>query len=219
MATPYLQIQVDETPSTQDLARDELEELPVVIIARRQSEGRGRSGAGWINAPAGLAVSLAKRSGDETRPVSLMAGIAAIRSLPGLELKWPNDLMVGGEKVGGILVERSGSTLVVGAGVNLWWPDAPEGIGAIYEAEPPSERHVEIGAMWAAELMRLLESDGWPIDEYRAACSTIGGQITWQPDGQGVAVAVDEDGSLVVEFDGGRQNLHSGSVTHIRRTG
>jgi biotin-(acetyl-CoA carboxylase) ligase len=73
-----------------------------------------------------------------------------------------------------------------------------------------------MGALWAAELLRLLDGDGWPIDEYRSACSTIGRAITWEPDGRGVAVAVDNDGSLVVESDVGRQNLHSGSVAHIR---
>jgi BirA family biotin operon repressor/biotin-[acetyl-CoA-carboxylase] ligase len=216
MATPYLQIQVDETPSTQDLARERLVDLPVVVIARRQSEGRGRSGAAWMNAPAGLAVSLATQASDETRPVSLMAGVAALRSLSGLELKWPNDLMRGEEKVGGILVERSDGRLVVGMGVNLWWPDAPDGIGGVHQSEPAANRHAEMGALWAAELLRLLDGDGWPIDEYRSACSTIGRAITWEPDGRGVAVAVDNDGSLVVESDAGRQNLHSGSVAHIR---
>lgn len=216
MATPYLQIQVDETPSTQDLARETLVDIPVVVIAMRQSQGRGRSGADWINAPSGLAVSVAMETIDETRPVSLMAGVAAVGTLGGLDLKWPNDLMADGQKVGGILVERSGPLLTVGMGVNLWWPGAPEGVGAVWDDDPGPDRHAEIGAFWAAELMRLLDADGWPVEEYRSACSTIGRDITWEPAGRGVAIDVDSDGSLLVDSDGVSQSLHSGSVSHIR---
>ncbi|HEX5696965.1 MAG TPA: hypothetical protein VFZ15_11300, partial [Acidimicrobiia bacterium] len=59
MATPYLQLRRDEVPSTQDLARSELDRLPTVVIAERQTAGRGRTGAAWLTAPRALAASLA----------------------------------------------------------------------------------------------------------------------------------------------------------------
>ena len=129
MATPYLQLWAEEVASTQDLARSELDSLPVVVAAQRQTAGRGRGGAPWLSAPRALAVSLAFRPpDDDLRPFSLMAGVAAARGLEGVSLKWPNDLMAGGAKVGGILVERA-DEVVIGMGVNLWWPGCPRGHG------------------------------------------------------------------------------------------
>jgi BirA family biotin operon repressor/biotin-[acetyl-CoA-carboxylase] ligase len=216
MATPYLQLWAEEVPSTQDLARSELGALPVLVAAERQTAGRGRGGAAWLSAPRALAVSVAFRpSDDDLRPFSLMAGVAAARVLEGVGLKWPNDLMSDGAKVGGILVERA-DELVVGMGVNLWWPDAPEGIGALHDADPGAVKHARIAAMWAAELMRLVDADEWPLDEYRSLCSTLGKTISWEPDGHGNAVDVAEDGSLVVEVSGGRQTLTSGAIKHLR---
>ncbi len=216
MATPYLQMKVDEVPSTQDLARSEMSELPVAVIASGQSQGRGRSGAAWVNAPRALAVSLAVSLPEEIRPVSLVAGVAALRALDGLGLKWPNDLMVGDLKVGGILVERSDDVTVVGMGLNLWWPAPPSGVGAVLDSDPGAGRHAELGALWVAELMRLLETKGWPLAEYLAASTTVGREISWDPGGRGTAVGVLEDGSLVVEAGGVRRQLRSGAVRHVK---
>ena len=217
MATPYFQLRVEHVPSTQDVARAELEDLPVLVIAAGQTHGRGRSGAEWLNADRALAVSLAYgHDPEDRRPVSLMAGVAAVRSVERATLKWPNDVLVDGAKVGGILVERSDGVTVVGLGLNLLWPDAPEGAAAIFEADPGENAHVEIAALWGAELMELLDSDGWPRSAYRDNCETIGRHITWEPDGSGRAVDVDEDGGLVVETPEGQETLHSGAVRHIR---
>lgn len=216
MATPYLQHKIASTPSTQDLARELLEDLPVLVIAAEQTAGRGRSGAVWDTAPRALAVSLAFFAEDDHRPHSLMAGVAAHRAIEGVELKWPNDVMVGDDKLGGILVERTDPVVVVGLGVNLWWPDRPEGVGALYADDPGEARHVEVGALWGAELMRLLDQGGWPFDEYVAACKTIGRDITWEPDGSGKAMGIAEDGGLVVETGTGEQTLYSGAVRHVR---
>jgi len=217
MATPYLQLMREEVPSTQDLARAELDRMPVVVISQRQTEGRGRTGATWLTAPRALAVSLAFHAAEgDGRPFSLMAGIAAVRAMAGTRLKWPNDLVVDDLKIGGILVERSGAVTVAGIGVNLWWPDPPEGIGALSEIDPGSTAHAEIGALWAAELIHLLDDDGWPQDEYRDACATLGRQITWEPGGAGVAVDISSEGELIVETRGSRQAIGSGAIRHVR---
>lgn len=217
MATPYFQIRVQQAPSTQDAARAELEDLPVLFIAAGQSQGRGRSGAGWLNAERALAVSLAYRhEPDDRRPVSLMAGVAAVRATDGTTLKWPNDVMVDGVKVGGILVERSEGVTVVGLGLNLWWPTPIEGAGAIYEEDPGEDRHAEVGALWGAELMEILDGRGWPIEAYRRSCETVGRPVSWEPGGSGLAVDVDEQGALIVDTSEGRETLYSGAVRHIR---
>ena len=227
MATPYFQIRREKVASTQDVAREELDRLPVLVLSREQTAGRGRSGSDWQTAPSALAASLAMRmEASESRPISLMAGIAAVhaadavalqaQNVPVATLKWPNDVLIDGSKVGGILVERSGDVVVTGLGLNLWWPEAPEGVTGLFEERPSDDFYAEIGALWGAELMRLVDRHGWPVDEYRTICSTIGAEITWQPSGSGTAVDVDAEGCLVVETAQGRQVLRSGAVTQIR---
>jgi BirA family biotin operon repressor/biotin-[acetyl-CoA-carboxylase] ligase len=207
----------EEVPSTQDLALEEMAELPVVVIAPTQSRGRGRSGADWANSPRGLAVSVALRSDPgEARPLSLMAGVAAARALPGVGLKWPNDVESGGGKAGGILVERTGDVVVVGMGLNLWWPAPPVGFSALEMEDPGPDRHREIGALWAAELLALIRGNGWPIDEYREDSTTLGREITWEPDGSGLAVDIADSGALVVDSGSERIEIHSGAIRHVR---
>jgi BirA family biotin operon repressor/biotin-[acetyl-CoA-carboxylase] ligase len=206
----------EEVSSTQDLARDRLDRFPVVVISPRQTEGRGRTGASWENAPRALAVSVAfiADEGDD-RPFSLMAGVAAARAAPQVALKWPNDVMVEDLKVGGILVERSGQEVVAGLGLNLWWPDAPDGIGALSEHDPGPEAHAAIGGLWAAEFLHLVDLEGWPRREYLDRCSTLERHVSWEPGGFGVAVDVAEDGGLVVVTDRARHTIYSGAVRHI----
>lgn len=217
MATAYFQIRVDSVPSTQDVARREIAELPVLVLAPRQTAGRGRSGAEWLTADRAFAVSLAFRvSGEPARPYSLMAGIAATRAFEGTTLKWPNDVMVDDRKVGGILVERSGDLVVVGFGLNLWWSEPSPGAGAIFDDDPGEEAPFRLGALWGAELVELIDGEGWPSDAYREVCVTLGQEITWDPDGSGTAVDIADDGALIVETDAGRESLYSGSVRHVR---
>ena len=215
MATPYLQLRVEEVPSTQDRALAELGTLPVVVIAQRQTAGRGRSGASWLSAPRALAVSLAFRPGEsDHRPFSLMAGVAAARAVD-LTLKWPNDLMRGDEKLGGILVEQ-GDEVVVGMGLNLWWPDPPPGAAALHVQDPGADLHAEIAGLWAAEMMALVDGEGWPENEYRARCSTLGREITWDPEGRGTALDIAESGALIVKTRDEVTELFSGEIRHLR---
>lgn len=217
MATPYFQLRLDRVPSTQDVARDRLEDLPLLVLARAQTQGRGRAGADWMTADRALAASLAfHHEVEEGRPLSLVAGLAALRATANTSLKWPNDVLVDDAKVGGILVERYGDATIIGLGMNLWWHDAPEGTGALFADDPGEEKYAELGALWGAELMELLDAEAWPIDAYRKSCVTLGRDITWDPDGAGRAVDVAVDGALVVETPSGREVIYSGAVRHVR---
>jgi BirA family biotin operon repressor/biotin-[acetyl-CoA-carboxylase] ligase len=218
MATPYLQIFTEDVPSTQDMAADRLADLPVAVIASSQSQGRGRSGAEWENADRSLAVSVAWRPEDgDHRPFSLMAGVAAVRALDhGITLKWPNDVTRSEKKVGGILVERGEGKAVAGLGVNLAWAAPSDGAGALFDDDPGSVAYRELGALWVAEFMALVEAEGWPIDEYRATCSTLGREITWEPNGAGIAAGIGDSGVLLVETPRGIEEIHAGAVHHVR---
>lgn len=218
MATPYFQLRFESVPSTQDVARERFDSLPLLVLASSQTRGRGRSGSGWENADRALAASLIfKPEAEDHRPFSLMAGVAARRAAEDTRLKWPNDVLTNaGLKTGGILVERDDAATVIGLGLNLWWADPPPGAGALYQTDCGPDRHLEVGALWGAELMDLIATEGWPIDEYRDSCETLGREIEWAPDGRGRAIGIADDGALIVEVDGSEDRLVSGAVRHVR---
>lgn len=132
----------DSLPSTQTLAIELAEQGEpggLAILARRQSQGRGRAGRAWQSEPGNLHLSVLLRPADPAREIAghaLLAAVAlheaAFHHAPGrpLRLKWPNDLMEDGAKLAGILAEASLDPaggiahLVLGFGVNL--AHAPE---------------------------------------------------------------------------------------------
>ncbi|WP_441711418.1 biotin--[acetyl-CoA-carboxylase] ligase [Hyphomicrobium sp. 2TAF46] len=113
------------------------EELPLWVVADSQTGGRGRSGRTWVSRPGNLHASVAFRCGaplDKAGQLSLLAGIAVIDAVrttmdlaPGtdLRLKWPNDILIGSAKAGGILVESTSARIgpgflaILGFGLNL----------------------------------------------------------------------------------------------------
>ena len=228
MATPYETLVFDSTTSTQDEVWARLGSAPLLVVARAQTRGRGRSGAEWANAPRALAASLGLRPHWPTPSwplLTLVAGVAALRALGDagsrLMLKWPNDLMLGPLKVGGLLTEATGDTVVAGWGANLFWPSPPEGVGALFDSHPGSGAGTEIAQKWADQLLRLAagEPGDWPRHEYRRRCSTLGRVVTWVPDGTGTAVDISPDGGLVVETDTGLRTLTSAAVSELRDRG
>ena len=127
MATPYVLNSEVEVTSTQDLARTHYAGRPLVWMAERQTDGRGRTGNAWLTADEAVAVSIAFEPDwpDDQLPVlSLVAGLSATIALEqhgaaGVYLKWPNDIIGSRGKIGGILAEVSGGVAVVGLGLNL----------------------------------------------------------------------------------------------------
>jgi BirA family biotin operon repressor/biotin-[acetyl-CoA-carboxylase] ligase len=99
------------------------------LIADRQSDGKGRQGRDWIGGEGNfMGSTVVKLTGREASPscLAMVAGLAVYETvfvrlpLPAkLELKWPNDLLLAGGKLAGILLERHGDTVIVGIGVNL----------------------------------------------------------------------------------------------------
>ena len=226
MATPYVTIVRNVVASTQDLAASELSRSgrPVLVVAREQTSGRGRSGRVWHQAPQAVAASFAFPTegvgvGDA---FSLTVGLAvreAIKATTGVEvgLKWPNDIQVDGRKVGGILVEMDEQRVVVGCGLNLVWPDPPEGIGALLTSSPSPDLARILSEGWVERV--LSAGDSWDREAYVQACTTIGTRVTWEPGGTGMAVGVDQDGGLVVDSPEGRRVLRSGEVRAVRTSG
>ena len=181
----------------------------LVIGADHQTAGRGRRGRAWESpAGSGLLVSVVLRPVPPL--VTLAAGLAAAEACEALagvatSLKWPNDVLVGDRKLGGILSELVGDAAVVGLGLNLTW--APEGAACL----GPDVERTELLAAYLAGL------DNPPnvLDRYRSRCATIGRRVRVELPGEtveGMAEAVDAEGRLVVD---GRK-ITAGDVVHLR---
>jgi BirA family transcriptional regulator, biotin operon repressor / biotin---[acetyl-CoA-carboxylase] ligase len=209
----------------------------VVVVADHQTAGRGRWGRSWTAPPgSSLLVSVVLRPGpdpDALALVPLATGLAAVDACldvagfaPGL--KWPNDLVVDGAKLGGILAELvpppdgAPPAVVVGVGVNLRWPtegtgdlDSLQGDGeggaAVAVAEEVAGRSLARDTVLDAFLValeRCYEALGDPrsreafIEQYRQRCVTLGQAVRVELPGgewvEGQAVDVAPDGRLAV---------------------
>lgn len=195
----------------------------MVVVSDRQEYGRGRRDRTWISAPGAVAVSVAcepRWPAGRWGLLSLLAGLRAAEALGGeVSLKWPNDLLVGEEKVGGVLVEGSGGVAVAGCGINLWWPDSPRGMTGLDEHPPSDSRREEIAHAWAGGFLEAALDPGggaFSLDDYRRRCVTLGQWVRWGAEAVGRAVGINSEGELVVESADGRRSLRSEEVAHIR---
>ena len=194
--------------STQEVAR----ELPIgsVVVADHQTAGRGRLDRRWSSPPnSALLASFVLEPGPL---LSLAAGVAAAEACgPEVRLKWPNDLMLRGRKLGGILVEVSGGKAIAGIGINL--TSAPPGAARL---DRPRDELLdalrEKLSSWAsAPPDRILA-------RWRQLSITIGRRVRVEMPGrtfEGVAQDIADDGSLLV--DGER--VSAGDVIHLKQPG
>ncbi len=236
---------VDETVSTNDLARTAAESGcadGATFIADSQTAGRGRGGRTWLSTPGDcvlLSVVLRQPIPADSLGLLTMLGACAvastIQSSAGLscDLKWPNDVQIGGRKVAGVLVESSllGETVqyaVVGIGVNLRLDtDVLPAIRATATSiERETGRPVD-RASFIVELLRQLDERYTALalgqsdqiyDEWRGRLSTLGKHVTLtSADGSEVEVDVTDvlpDGSLIGRRpDGSRMVAVLGDVT------
>jgi BirA family transcriptional regulator, biotin operon repressor / biotin---[acetyl-CoA-carboxylase] ligase len=208
--------------STNDVLREAAragEPSGLVVISDAQTAGRGRADRAWATLRGGLALSVLTRP---TRPRSdwvwlpLMAGLAVRDAAHALGaeaavVKWPNDVLVDGRKLAGLLAEVEGDAVVLGVGMNI--AVAPEGAAAV---AGPRERVAAEVLDRLGHALTAWELGGDVREAYRAACATVGQQVRVElPGGEvvtGVAETVDDSGCLVVA---GRP-LSAGDVIHVR---
>ncbi len=205
----------------------------LVVVADHQTAGRGRLGRKWVAPPgASLLVSVLLRpsiAAEGWHVLVMAAGLAmaeALQTTTGVVagLKWPNDLLVGDRKLGGILAEASGDALVVGIGVNIEWSEVPDDLTLIatacnLEGGVAVTRSVVLDEFLARYSARLGDLDASRA-AYEARLTTVGQRVrVEQTDGVlvGVARGVDELGRLLlVNDDGTVESITVGDVVHLR---
>lgn len=231
----------DSVASTMDVARESLRSCSAVtkwrcILTYDQTAGRGQRGRTWFALPGqSFCATFLYRSREMTPSragsFALLAGVAVVealkRSLSGssqpydIGLKWPNDVLLNGKKLGGILVEmvqeaEGGWVVLIGVGINLTIPAfpaevAPFATSLLCESLPsptPEEFAHTLYATLKAQVLRLKnEGLGGLVEQWRDFDRTTGRRFSFEEAGvalQGVATGISEEGMLCLHLETGK---------------
>jgi BirA family biotin operon repressor/biotin-[acetyl-CoA-carboxylase] ligase len=219
----------------------------LVLAAEEQTAGRGRLGRRWVSPPGtSLAFSVLLRP-DHLPParrpwIPLLAGVAvaaALRDRAAVDarLKWPNDVLVGGAKLAGILAEQHRDAVVVGVGINVTVrrEDLPvptatsllletatgmDPAASLDRSELLAAVLCELERWYRAEAAARSADESGLRAEYLRRCATVGGRVRVElPGGRsltGVAADVDAGGCLLVRTPSGLTPVTAGDVVHVR---
>lgn len=231
------------TESTNDDVRERLAagaRPPYAVLAEAQTSGRGRRGRSWASPVASnLYVTLAEalpEGPESARGLSLAVGVAVAEGLDrvtgvDVDLKWPNDLLHGGRKLGGILVELaqgpSGTAAVIGVGLNVRVPP--------YVAAGIDQAWTDLSGLGAGEVSRnelagaIVASIHQTLTHFRAHGFDALLRARWQSRDpyfdrrivvsgehlrlEGTERGIDDDGQLLIATDQGVERLGAGEVS------
>jgi BirA family biotin operon repressor/biotin-[acetyl-CoA-carboxylase] ligase len=230
---PWTIVRLGIVGSTQTVAKEHLatgQGAGIVIVAEGQTDGRGRRNRSWHSPDGGLYMTVLLKPVGEVRLIPLLGGVVvaeAIRATAGLGvgLKWPNDVLIGGKKVGGVLAESGWSNeevrhVLLGMGVNLnnpvpdWLPDATslsKELGEMVDIDAFLHRLLETLDLY---LLRMESDPELILSSWRESSLTLGKMVcVTDRSGEtvsGFAVDVDQDGSLIVDCGGEIKRVVSG---------
>jgi len=224
----------DRLPSTNARARELATRgaNDLAVVAAEQTGGRGRRDRTWASPPGGIWLSILLRPTAPAAhaPVYTLGGAVAVAdAVPaavGARIKWPNDVLVGGRKLAGVLTETAttGGELdwvIVGIGLNANVDPAD------LPGEDPTSLRAELGPVDRRQLaQRMIERThelaGAPAEilpAWRRLADTLGRRVRVETDTEtivGEAVDVTFPGALVVETPGGRRTVAAGECEHLR---
>jgi BirA family transcriptional regulator, biotin operon repressor / biotin---[acetyl-CoA-carboxylase] ligase len=225
-------------PSTMDTAREKARQGALegtVVIAGEQTAGRGRLKRSWLSPEGNVALSLIMRPDIVSLPYLIMiASLAAARSIDAVtgqktQIKWPNDVLIAGKKVCGILIENEfkGNNVafsVIGIGINTdlkvaGYKEIADTAASLSSGPNSGLRLKLIQALLSEfEVFYLKLPEGKPIYEaWRGRLVTLGKKVraTWGTQViEGVAESVDEDGALYIRDEEGElRKVVAGDVT------
>lgn len=200
------------------------------LRAERQTAGRGRQGRDWVSPAGNLYASTLVRLRPSDPPPATLALVAAVALQEAVaafgviaQLKWPNDLLVDGAKLSGILLERVENAVIVGIGVNL--AQCPEGLEraatrlSAYGPAPDPQAFAETLAESFARWLARWRGEGLSVvrERWLARAHVPGTALTARlADGSaqdGLFDGLSADGALILRLaDGSRHVIHAGDV-------
>ncbi|WP_372340568.1 biotin--[acetyl-CoA-carboxylase] ligase [Sphingomonas sp. BT-65] len=201
------------------------------LRAERQTGGKGRQGRAWDSPPGNLYASTLVRLRPADPPAATLALVAAVAleeavrvfRAAGATIKWPNDLLVDGAKLSGILLERAEDAIVIGIGVNLAHhpdlPDRPTTSLAAHAAPTDPATFLDVLAETFARWLARWRQEGldpvrqrW-LDRAHAPGTALTARL---PDGEAIEGLFDgltSDGALILRLaSGARRVIHAGDV-------
>ena len=216
-----------------DSTNDEAKRIDInkdfhVIIAEKQTSGRGRQGKKWSSPDSGnIYMSICTENDLSSIPISLIAGLAcknAINKTSGkalIMLKWPNDILLNNKKIGGILVEiesyQKKIRTIVGIGINLnikkeesWWGD-------LSECGLETKRNELINFI-LSEFIKISNDlhCNW-LNEWKNSCIHMNKEIMLENTNsfqkKGIFKDIDEKGNAIIETDIGEEVISSGEIS------
>ena len=212
-----------------------------LVLARRQKKGRGRRGNSWASPKGGLWFSLLLRHQEsfEDAPTSLLAGYAVSQAVDEVArvattLKWPNDILLNGKKIGGVIAESgrdaAGPRLLLGIGVNvnLGIRDFPFMLRASVTSlqletgreHDPGDLLVAILSWLDGHLLAREEGKGpYLIGQISDRMPLVGKEIRateGRATVRGQVIGLTRSGALMVQTKEGRRSLHAGEVEEVR---
>ena len=208
--------------NTQNYALENYDSEPLLVLSYSQESGRGREKKEWQNADQSLAVSLVFENNNEklnNTLIPLIAGFCFLEVVENedLKLKWPNDINLKENKIGGILVEEHKGVICVGLGVNYFWanPSIPNA-GSLYDEKIDNTLINSDAEKWGRLVLDFVENNKFKLPEYKEKLTTLGKLVEY-PEGRGWARDVNIDGSLIIETPEGQFiNLTSPLITEVK---
>lgn len=209
------------------------------VVAEQQTQGRGRLNRKWVSKPGNLYVSLILRPpilSRQAQHLTFVAALAAMKTLEkylsrALQLKWPNDVLVDGKKISGILTELEAQTekvdfVIVGIGININQEKFPKSLlskaTSLYLIQgkvTPVDQVLDDLLISFEEWYQSYLEKGFPlIRETWEELSLIKGRAVEVKEGRkkkrGVALGLDNDGALIIKTPQGEtQHIYSGDLT------
>ena len=213
----------EETTSTQNDLKNDFDPGKV-LIAEYQSAGRGRLDRTFEVPPRmGLTFSFCIKIERDFGWIPLITGLAVSRAINGylgkdlVEIKWPNDLLIDGKKLCGILSEKVGDGALIGVGINIYQKQSdlpiPEAVSLSMFGEI---NRTDLFIKILNELGRVFHDLDSEKNNYRSACKTIGKEVRLTlPNGEVIeerALGISDDGSLLLST----REVTVGDIVHLR---
>lgn len=223
-------IKLREVPSTNDYARSIAEEVPegTVVLAERQTAGKGRKGRRWLSPDGGLWMSVVLKPGFVDPRIVFVGPLSLVDTLADFGIpsgiKWPNDVWVAGKKIAGVLVEGKGEEyVVVGIGLNVNNPipdelkDTAISMFEVTGERIPLEAVLKSLTFHMDAWYRIFKEDPQVLmRKVRQRTFILGRFVEVTEGGErvvGRAVDVLDDGSLLLDIGGSLRKIVYGDVS------